>query len=315
MSVVRYLDTSSQTPPQTFLASLWGGFLGLLIFVPLLVINVFQMLSTLLIPISPSVFRKTNRFIANYYWGFLVLIFEKVNKIRVDITGDEIPPQENAVVDCNHQNIADIPILMVLAWRKDRLGDLKFFVKDVIKYVPGPGWGMIFLDCIFVKRNWLSDKEKIDATFHKFKVNKTPLWIVSFLEGTRITASKLEKSQAFMKRKGLPITQHVMAPRTKGFIASVNSMRKELDAVYNVTIYYPEGIPSLWQLLKGDCKTIRMHVKRTAIDRVPEPEAELEQWVIDAYVEKDKLLGNLKKANPLEPDSSEEHSPPIKVRS
>lgn len=45
------------------------------------------------------------------------------------------------------------------------LGDMKWMVKDIIKYVPGVGWGMLFLDCIFVKRDWTTDKESIRKTF------------------------------------------------------------------------------------------------------------------------------------------------------
>ena len=61
--------------------------------------------------------------------------------------------------------MADITFLMDFAYRKGRLGDMKWMVKDIIKYVPGVGWGMLFLDCIFVKRDWTTDKESIRKTF------------------------------------------------------------------------------------------------------------------------------------------------------
>lgn len=267
-----------------------------LAFSPFLVINLIQFLSVMIFPFSPKGFRQINRFLANYYWGLLVFLLEKVNRIQIDIQGDKVPDEENAVVDCNHQNIGDIPIMMVLAWRKKRLGDLKFFVKDIVKYIPGPGWGMLFIDCIFVKRNWLSDKDHINKTFQKFTSNKIPIWIVSFLEGTRITPSKLARSQSFAKKRKLPHMEHVMAPRTKGFISSVQSLRSQLDAVYNLTIYYPDGIPSLWQLFRGDCKSITLHVRRTAIADLPSDEKELETWIIDAYVRKNQLIAAFKQS-------------------
>ena len=252
-----------------------------------------QVLTLVFIPISPKIFRAINRFFANYYWGFLVFMIERVSRIRVDIIGDDVPIKENAVVDCNHQNVSDIPLLMVLAWRKKRLGDLKFFAKDAVKYIPGPGWGMFFLDCLYVKRNWLSDRQKIDSTFKKFRTHKIPIWIVSFLEGTRITPEKLAHSQSFMKRRGLPITNNVMAPRTKGFIASVTSLRSELQAVYNLTLHYPSGIPNLWQLFNGDCKEVTIHVKRTAIEDIPEADSDLESWIQNEYLAKDRLIDKL----------------------
>lgn len=253
-----------------------------------------QVLGSAMVLVNPSLFRKINRAFANGYWSCLVFVFEKLNKMDIEIIGDDIPQSENAVVDCNHQSMADTPILMSLAWRKRRLGDLKFFAKEVIKYIPGPGWGMVFLDCIFVKRNWMSDKANIDATFQRLRVNKVPVWIVSFLEGTRITPDKLKRSQRFMKRRNLPITNNVMAPRTKGFQASVSGMREQLDAAYNVTIFYPEGIPTLWQLVRGDCSRVTVHVRRTCINDIPIETSLFEKWVIDAYVYKDQLLERLK---------------------
>ena len=77
-------------------------------------------------------------------------------------TGDEVPDRENVILVSNHQEMVDIPVLFSFAYAKRRLGDMKFFAKDIIKYVPGFGWGLLFLDCLFVKRNWTSDKEKID---------------------------------------------------------------------------------------------------------------------------------------------------------
>ena len=305
MSNISNLNPKSRGLLYQSFMNIKGIILVTVIFGPLFIINGSQMLSTVLIPFSPKLFRAYNRFLANYYWGFLVFLLEKVNGINVEISGDEIPMEENAVVDSNHQNVSDIPILMVLAWKKRRLGDMKFFAKDIIKYFPGPGWGMLFLDCLFVKRNWLSDKAKIDSTFRKFKTHKIPVWIVSFLEGTRITPEKLKRSQAFMKRRGLPHTENVMAPRTKGFIATVNSLREELDAAYTITLMYPEGVPNLWQLLKGECRYVRMHVRRTEIEKLPVEEEALEKWVINEYVTKDKIIDEFRKTYSTSPSNTQ----------
>ncbi len=304
MAEIKYLSNlhNSSTMVGRFIKHLKNAGLALIIFIPVVIINFFQMASMVLLPISPKLVRAINRFFANYYWAYLVLLLKLIGGITVDILGDEIPAEENALVDCNHQNIADIPVIMVLAWSKKRLGDMKFFVKDVVKYIPGPGWGMIFLDCIFVKRNWESDKSRIDSIFGKFKKHNIPLWLVSFLEGTRITPEKLKKSQQYMQDKGLPLTRRVMAPRTKGFVASAMALREQLDAVYNITLFYPSGIPSLWQLISGDVERVVMYVKRTPIADLPEKESDIERWIIDRYVEKDQFLAaaeTYNRSNPL----------------
>ena len=86
----------------------------------------------------------------------------RVHGIHAVVTGDAVPPRENAIVVANHQQMPDITFLMMWAREKDRLGDLKWVVKDVIKYVPGVGWGMAFIDCVFVKRDWTADRASIE---------------------------------------------------------------------------------------------------------------------------------------------------------
>jgi len=267
-----------------------GIALSILIFLPVLFANLLQVLSLVIKPLSPSLFRRFNWFLASLYWGYLVFIVEKINGIQVSFSGDKLPRGENALIICNHQNIGDIPALMSLAQRCGRLGDMKWFVKDIIKYVPGPGWGMLFLDCIFLKRNWLSDRGKIEATFHNIMQHKVSIWLISFLEGTRVTREKLTRSQKFAQRRNLAVTNYVMIPHTKGFAASVMGLTGHLDAVYNITIGYPDGIPSLWQMVLGDVKRFSLDVLRTPISQLPTVSTEVEKWAIEAYRLKDTRL-------------------------
>ena len=54
------------------------------------------------------------------------------------------------------------------------------------------------------------------------------------------TKSKHDAAVKFAKAKGLPEPKHVLIPRTKGFVATVQGLRDDLlDAVYDVTIWYP----------------------------------------------------------------------------
>ena len=102
-------------------------------------------------------------------------------------SGDDLPQGENTLVVANHQSMADILVLMPLARRQARLGDMKWFAKDIIKYFPGVGWGMLFLDCLFLKRDWMADRSRIDQTFSKIRDHGVPFWVISFSEGTRRT--------------------------------------------------------------------------------------------------------------------------------
>ncbi len=267
-----------------------GWIAGTLLFLAVLVCNVLQMSSLVFWPFSRRLVRKLNREIANAWWATCDLWGEHWWKIDIAIVGDEIPSGENALVVANHRTMADITTLFRLARHKGRLGDLKWFVKDVVKYVPGIGWGMVFLDCIFLKRDWSRDREALDRTFGKFKQQEIDMWAVSFVEGTRLRPEKLKRSQAFAEERGLPRLEHLLLPRTKGFVATVQGLRDHLDAVYDTTIAYQDGAPSLWQWAQGYVHKVHLHVRRFPMDQLPESSEELSEWLYARYREKDARL-------------------------
>ena len=67
-------------------------------------------------------------------------------------------------------------------------------------------------------------------------------------------------------------------------------MRSYLDAVYDLTIGYEGGVPSLWQYARGYAMRVHLHVRRHPVDTLPETEELLKQWLIGRYQEKDSLL-------------------------
>jgi 1-acyl-sn-glycerol-3-phosphate acyltransferase len=215
-----------------------------------------------------------------------------MNGMKIVVSGDEIPPLENAIVIANHQQMSDIFIIMMFAITKGRLGDLKWFVKDILKYAPGVGWGMLFLDCVFVKRNWDADKSTISSTFSKFQKDKIPVWLISFVEGTRMKQAKLERSQKYAREKNLPLLNHVLLPRTKGFAATVQGLSEHARVVYDMTIGYPQGVASLWQIAKGTATEFHIHVKRYDLGKLPlnQEGPDMTQWLVQRFIEKDKLL-------------------------
>lgn len=263
---------------------------SLILFPTLLLVNGVQMASLVLLPFSRRLFRRVNRGCASFWWGMARWWTEGLYGIHAVFSGDTIPVEENAMVVVNHQQMSDIIALFTFAWRKRRLGDLKFVVKEVLKYVPGVGWGMLFLDCLFLKRNWEADQTYIQRTFAKFKTEAIPIWLVSFSEGTRIKPAKLEKSREYAKKANLPVLSNVLLPRTKGFAAAVEGLRGHIAAVYDVTIAYPTGIPSLWQMLQGYTREFHLHVRRFAIEGLPTDREALASWLVARWEEKDRLL-------------------------
>lgn len=259
-------------------------------FATLIALNVGQTLSLVVLPFSPTTFRRFNRWCADTWWGWCVLFAEKINGTRLVVTGDNLPTDENALVISNHQQMPDITSLMALARSKGRLGDLKFFVKQAIKWFPGIGWGMQFLNCPFLRRDWTRDRETIDRTFATLVRERIPMWLVSFAEGTRVTPGKIVKNAEWAAARGIAATRHVLTPRTKGFVATVEGLGEHLNAVYDITIGYVDGVPTLWQHIKGSVKRVHVHARRYPVANLPTVPEELGTWLIERFREKDELL-------------------------
>ena len=261
-----------------------------LFFVPLLIINLIQSLSVLLLPISRQWVRSINRACAGGWWTLCDLLAKHAYGIEIVIEGDELPLQENIMVVANHQSMPDINTLFRLARQQRRIGDIKWFVKDIIKYIPGIGWGMIFLDCIFLKRDWQKDRVRLKNQLKRFEDEQIPIWTISFIEGTRFTAAKHKKSVEYAAKQGIEPHNHLLIPRVKGFNLTLDSLRSHLDGVYDVTIGYVEGVPTLWQWVSGQVKRVNIYVRRYPIDSIPEGDEALTKWIKERWYEKDVLL-------------------------
>lgn len=259
-------------------------------FAVLIVFNLIQTISLVIKPFWPRGFRRFNRWAADFWWGGCVAYARRFVGQEIVVTGEPLPSDENVLVVANHQQMPDITTIMALARDRGRLGDLKFFVKHALKWVPGVGWGMQFLNCPFLKRDWAADRDRINATFATLVHEQIPMWLVSFVEGTRATEAKIRASAEWAIEHGLEPTRHVLIPRTKGFAASVEGLGEHLNAVYDFTIGYVGGVPTLWQHITGRVKQIHVHVRRFPAEELPKIEAELKQWLRDRFYEKDALL-------------------------
>lgn len=283
----------SRGPARLLWLYVWGPISLIMAFAPLAVLNLLQFPSLLLLPFSRDAYRAWNRKIASIIWGWWAFSIEKIDGMKLTITGDPLPDDENAIVVANHQSMADVVIVMCLAQRHGRVGDLRWLVKDIVKWVPGVGWGMVFLDCLFLKRNWADDEKNIKATFQRYNEHKSPLWLVSFPEGTRITPKKLEASRAYAAKVGLPPPSKVMLPRPKGFAASLQGLREHVTAVYSLTIAYPgKTAPGLVALIRGDVDEVKLNVRRIPVEAFGPGEDAASAWLMGEFREKDAWLAS-----------------------
>ncbi len=256
----------------------------------LLAANLVQLLALPLYAAARPAYRRLNSWLAGTWWGWCVTLAERLHGTRLVLSGEPIPRHENALLVANHQQMPDIVAVMMLAARHGRLGDLRWFVKEQLRWVPGIGWGMWLLGCVFVARRWTRDRRTVARAFATLLRERFPVWLVTFPEGTRITPAKLAASRAWAAERGRPELRHLLQPRTKGFTAAVTGLGGYLDAVYDLTIGYERGVPTLGQLAAGDVECIHLHVRRFPAGTLPSGREELASWLVERWREKDELL-------------------------
>ena len=168
-----------------------------------------------------------------------------------DVQGLEgLSPRSWYLVNANHQSWVDILVLQHLLNRRIPL--LKFFLKQPLIWVPVMGLAWWALDFPFMRRHseaYLQkhpemrgrDQETTRRACEKFAL--IPTSVMNFLEGTRFTAAKQARQQSPYR--------HLLKPKTGGVAVALNAMGEKFEAVLDVTIVYPDGVPDFWQFLSG----------------------------------------------------------------
>jgi len=256
-----------------------------LILVP---VNFSQVCSLALLPFSRHWFMRVNMSIKHFFCATTARIAVLCGN-KLIATGD-LPRQENSIIFANHQSMADVLLLWLWCLPSDTIRRIKWFAKESLKHMPGIGWGLRFVNTVFVKRDWSRDAESIRATFARIREGNLPTSLVIFPEGTRMKPDKFASSQAYAKRKGLPVLQHVLLPRGKGVHASLQGLEGHLQAVYDLTIIYEGVAPTIAQMFLHGSYTIRFHAVRYDIKDVPTRERDLNAWLLNIFIEKDKLM-------------------------
>ncbi|KAL7416198.1 hypothetical protein BDY24DRAFT_381321 [Mrakia frigida] len=260
-------------------------------------------------PFSPTLAWDATSTFAWVLWNWMQRMFEVSHGGEEALTwsGDEIPEGESGIVIANHQSFNDYLFVQGLAVRAGMLSRCRYFAKrQLVWQIPLFGLGFWLIGFLLIDRNWAEDEKKIDSTFRRIKKNKSPIWIVTYLEGTRRTPKGIAASQAFCEKAGKPVLSEVLFPRTKGFVATVQGLRNShVKAVYDLTIAIssPEGfqVPFLPMTLYGISDLTKagykfhVHVRRTLISSLPDDPKEVAAWAENAWVEKDKVLKAMRK--------------------
>ncbi|KAI0482315.1 1-acyl-sn-glycerol-3-phosphate acyltransferase [Xylariaceae sp. FL0804] len=261
---------------------------------------------SLLLPLklfAPNLAYRLSSWIAGSVWRWVQNIFQHCNGAEIRFYGDSLPRKESAIVVSNHVSWTDFYMIQALALRAGMLGHCRWFAKIQLRVVPFLGWGLWAMGMPMVSRNWMHDSRELERVFSGIVDGKWPTWLISFSEATRYTPKKYEESKVWCKQNGRPQPQHLLYPRTRGFVTTVQHLRKapHVKAVYDLTIGYQRNkrfleAPNMWQTLKLPSISRRygwkFHVlaRRYPLEELPHEDEKLAKWLEQRWVEKGEWL-------------------------
>ena len=251
--------------------------------------------------LTPYAHYMVGAFMCYLTWTLTSFIFDRQGVVFSFSGLDDIPEGESAFVITNHKFFGDFFCICCLARAKGMMGYIRTFVKWETFRIPLFGWSMYLNNFPGLKRNWGTDKGKLQESIRRFIDYKFPIWLVSHVEGTRFNAKNAAKSREFTDSRGMPPLNYVILPRYKGFWATICALRdahSHVKEIYDVTMcYYHErkGFgykPTLRELGLGKIQEmhVHMHVERIPISEVPLDEQECAQWLYQRFYRKDAVL-------------------------
>ncbi|XP_018577240.1 1-acyl-sn-glycerol-3-phosphate acyltransferase delta isoform X2 [Anoplophora glabripennis] len=262
------------------------------------IVNLIQcVLYLTLRPFNKVLYRKINWYLCCTIYAQLVFLGDwwSGTRIFMYINKDEFDKyygKEHAYCVMNHTYEIDWLIGWMICDRIHLLGNCKAYAKKVIQYVPVLGWAWKCSEFVFLERSFDKDKEIINKQIIELAEHPDPIWLLLFPEGTRFTPKKHEASLEFARKNNLPELKHHLLPRTRGFIASLPSMKGKVPAIYDIELAFKENAPSkptITNMLFGKPLEAHIYMRRIPMEDLPKTEVEQETFLRDMFIRKDKL--------------------------
>lgn len=240
--------------------------------------------------------------IATLWIQGILFWLNRVYRIQWDIDGMQRHSLEQwFLITANHQSWVDIFVLYQAYLKKAPL--LKFFIKKELGYVPVVGQAWWALDFPFMRRYSKAFLRKhpekagddlIETQQACRKFSYQPTSVMNFLEGTRFTPEK-HASQNSPYR-------HLLKPKTGGLAFAIQALGDRFSALTNVTIVYPDGIPTFWDMMCGRLQRVIVRIQEEPIpahftqgdyqnDR--QLRAEMQHWTSIIWQAKDRQIEDI----------------------
>ncbi|NCF13773.1 MAG: acyltransferase [Gammaproteobacteria bacterium] len=258
--------------------AIFSGFVvnTLLCFTPLLVLAVIKLFMP--IPVIRRGITRVLMQIGETWVAVNSAILTMAGSIDWRATGlENLRRDEWYLVIVNHVSAVDILVVQKVFNR--RIPFLKFFIKQELVWVPILGVAWWALDMPFMKRyspKYLAKNPHMKGRDLKTtrrackKFRYTPTSVINFVEGTRFTVSKRDSRNSPYR--------HLLQPRAGGFSVAMSSMGELFGSILDVTLVYPGGAATFWDMCCGKHIEVLVDVR----------ERKIEEWLIDGDYQNDR---------------------------
>ncbi|CAH1991185.1 unnamed protein product [Acanthoscelides obtectus] len=226
-------------------------------------------------------------------------LLQKLCHCNFEVTGDPIYTEETSILLVNHRTRTDWnffwPALYHSTIGRGKLShSTKLVLKNGIRLIPGAGWVMQMSLFIYVKRKWQEDKDTLQKYINYITDIRYKHNILLFPEGTDLTEKTKMESDIYAINHNKEKYKYVLHPKPTGFVHLSHQLLKNgnLDAVYDVTLIYPDRVPQneLYLLTGRYPKQIKIHLARYSKEILPRTEEGLKIFLEQRWQEKENTI-------------------------
>ena len=242
----------------------------------------------------------TNSWLSVNNW----LIDHVLPNTQWDISIDEnlqLSMQGRYLMTCNHQSWVDTTVNQYFGLTRMPL--TRFFTKWELIFIPFVGQAFKILGFPMMKRHSkaqiakkpeLKDRDMEEARKACQQLLTQPFTLLNYLEGTRFTQEKHDQQQS-------PY-QHLLKPKAGGLALALNILGDQIDALVDMTIVYPDGVPGYSEFWLGEVPRIAVNLRKIHIpdwilggnyEDDTEYRERFQQWVHELWLEKDQLIESM----------------------
>jgi lysocardiolipin and lysophospholipid acyltransferase len=234
-------------------------------------------------------------------------------------------PGKAKIIIMNHHCRLDwLYMFIFFARTRGMIKHVRFVLKGELRKLPVLGWTMDMFRYVFLSRSWEKDEKYIERMVKFYDETKDTPVVFIFPEGTDLSPSNIERSQAYAAKAGLPKFHRVLNPRTTGLTAIVKMLggpervEEVLDFTIGYTYHAPGERPDEPSLINGHHpKKVHLLLHRYVLEGTeeaahvnprcvaPVDEAKLAAWTHERFAEKEQLLSRFFVSNPMGFDAAD----------